>query len=68
MLVLLIIFMVAAPMMQSGIDVERPKVEAGAIKSPDEPLVITIDRKKRVFLGERLLTQSSLRKKLEGDQ
>ncbi len=64
MLVLLIIFMVAAPMMQSGIDVELPKVEASAIKSQDEPLVITIDSKKRVFLGDHVLTQSKLRKKL----
>ena len=65
MLVLLIIFMVAAPMMQSGIDVELPKVTAAAIESPDEPLVITIDRKKRVFLGDRALSQSKLRKKLK---
>ena len=65
MLVLLIIFMVAAPMMQSGIDVELPKVTAAAIESPDEPLVITIDRKKRVFLGDRAMSQSNLRKKLK---
>ncbi len=65
MLVLLIIFMVATPMMQSGIEVELPKVEAAAIKSPDEPLIITIDRRKRVFLGDRALTQSALRKKLK---
>jgi biopolymer transport protein TolR len=64
MLVLLIIFMVAAPMMQAGIEVDLPKVEAAAIESPDEPLIITIDRKKRVFLGKKAMTQRELRKKL----
>jgi biopolymer transport protein TolR len=64
MLVLLIIFMVATPMMQAGIDVELPKVEASAIESPDEPLIITVDRKKRVFLGKKVMTQRELRKKL----
>ncbi len=65
MLVLLIIFMVAAPMMQAGIEVDLPKVEAAAIESPDEPLVITIDREKRVFLGKKVITQRDLRKKLK---
>lgn len=64
MLVLLIIFMVTAPMMQAGIDVELPKVEASAIKSPDEPIVITIDRKKRVRLGKKIIKRTDLRKRL----
>ncbi|MBI5238673.1 MAG: biopolymer transporter ExbD, partial [Deltaproteobacteria bacterium] len=44
MLVLLIIFMVTTPMMQEGVDVSLPKVESGALKADDEPLVVTIDR------------------------
>jgi biopolymer transport protein TolR len=65
MLVLLIIFMVTAPMMQEGLDVNLPQVEATAISSQDEPLVITIDRGKRVYLNGRQLKRKELTEKLE---
>ncbi|MFQ5441250.1 MAG: protein TolR [Thermodesulfobacteriota bacterium] len=64
MLVLLIIFMITAPMMQSGIDVKLPKVTAAAIDTKDEPLIITIDRKKRLYLGDTLMSRGRLTKKL----
>jgi len=64
MLVLLIIFMVTAPMMQEGLDVNLPKVEAAAISSQDEPLVITIDRAKRVYLNGRQFKKKELAEKL----
>jgi len=65
MLVLLIIFMVTAPMMQEGLDVNLPQVEATAISSDDAPLVVTIDRNRRVYLNERPMRQKELREKLE---
>ncbi|MBI5642103.1 MAG: protein TolR [Deltaproteobacteria bacterium] len=65
MLVLLIIFMVTTPMMQEGIDVNLPKVEASAVKTSDEPLVISIDRERRVFLNNKSFKSSELRAKLE---
>jgi biopolymer transport protein TolR len=64
MLVLLIIFMVTAPMMQAGIDVDLPKVEAAAMESKDEPIVVTIDRAGRVYVNELQLKPSELRGKL----
>ncbi|GMR05207.1 MAG: protein TolR [Thermodesulfobacteriota bacterium] len=64
MLVLLIIFMVAAPMMQSGIDVKLPKVTAAAIDAKDEPIIVTIDEKRTTYLGDTPLSHSQLRKKL----
>lgn len=64
MLVLLIIFMVTAPMMQAGIDVSLPQADGAALKDQEEPLVVTIDRQKRIFLGSRQLTQKELRAKL----
>ncbi|HXI10179.1 MAG TPA: protein TolR [Thermodesulfobacteriota bacterium] len=64
MLVLLIIFMVTAPMMQAGIDVKLPKVDASAISSTEEPLVVSIDSRKRIFLNERRFTPSELFAKL----
>ncbi len=68
MLVLLIIFMVAAPMMQSGIDVELPKIESSAIKSQDEPIVISIDKRLRIFMGKKRVKQRDLKKKLAAIQ
>lgn len=65
MLVLLIIFMVTAPMMQEGLDVNLPQVEATAINSQDEPLVVTIDKAKRVFLNGRQFKRKELSEKLE---
>ncbi|MBE7413782.1 MAG: protein TolR [Deltaproteobacteria bacterium] len=65
MLVLLIIFMVTAPMMQEGFDVDLPQVEAGAISSADEPLVVTIDNKRRIRLNDRVMSEKELGAKLK---
>ena len=55
MTVLLIIFMIPTPMIQSGIQVELPKAQAAA---PDleEGLVVTVSKDQRVFLEERELS------------
>ena len=50
MLVLLIIFMVAAPMMMQGVDVNLPKTTTKNIKTMDEPLMLTVNKKKEIFL------------------
>ncbi|MFQ5586792.1 MAG: protein TolR [Thermodesulfobacteriota bacterium] len=68
MLVLLIIFMVTAPMMQEGIDVNLPKVTAGGVTAGDEPLVVTIDRKGNLFLERRKMTPGQFGKKLTAIQ
>ena len=52
MLVLLIVFMVAAPLLTVGVPVDLPKTKAEAIKGQDEPLSITVDARGRVFLQE----------------
>jgi len=64
MLVLLIIFMVTAPMMQSGIDVNLPKVTARAVSTKAEPIVVTIDRRERTYLGDTRMNASRLARKL----
>ena len=65
MLVLLIIFMVTAPMMQSGIDVNLPEVTSKAVNTKTEPLVVTIDSRQRTYLGDTRLNSTKLRKKLQ---
>ncbi len=52
MLVLLIIFMVTAPMLQEGIDVDLPEVSAGAVDINEKDLVMSIDHDGKIFLGD----------------
>jgi biopolymer transport protein TolR len=52
MLVLLIIFMVTAPMMTQGMDVNLPQSSAPAIHSEEERLVVTIDKDRKVTINE----------------
>lgn len=52
MLVLLIIFMVAAPLLSVGVEVDMPDTAATQLSGQDEPLVITIAADKRIFLQE----------------
>ncbi|MBX7196968.1 MAG: biopolymer transporter ExbD [Sandaracinaceae bacterium] len=52
MLVLLIIFMVAAPMMTAGVDIDLPQANAPRMDIDEQKLLLTIDREERIFLGE----------------
>lgn len=52
MLVLLVIFMVTAPMMQQGVDVDLPKAATSAMRSKEDPLVISIDKNGEIFVGD----------------
>ena len=50
MLVLLIIFMVTAPLMNLGVDIELPKSSASAIQNDKEPVVVSVDKDGAFFL------------------
>jgi len=52
MLVLLIIFMVSAPMLQTGVDVNLPQANAQTIPDDEGKLILTVTKDKRVFLGK----------------
>lgn len=60
MLVLLIIFMVAAPMMESGIPLQLPKASAKALPKDETPVVLSIAKDTRVFLGREEVELSKL--------
>lgn len=64
MLVLLIIFMVTAPMMTEGMDVNLPKVAASAVSTEEEPLVITIDKTRRIYINGRPVKDTDLKNRL----
>jgi biopolymer transport protein TolR len=65
MLVLLIIFMVTAPMMMQGVDVNLPLTKAQAIPAEEERLVISITAKREIYLNEYKISLESLQRKLQ---
>jgi len=64
MLVLLIIFMITAPMMTQGLEVELPEATTKALRQQEEPLVITIKKEGEVFLKTEKVTAISLKQQL----
>lgn len=64
MLVLLIIFMVTAPMMQQGIDIDLPETANSGVATNDEPFVLEIKKNKKLYVGETQIEMSDLRTKL----
>jgi len=64
MLVLLIIFMVTAPMMQQGIDVDLPETTTQQLRVRDEPLILTVDKAGKYHLGRREIEEAELGEKL----
>ena len=64
-LVLLIIFMVTAPMLQMGIDVNLPRVKSKSIDVTEEKLVLTINSSKEIFINKTKTSITDLSTKLE---
>src|SRR5262245_46002602 len=64
MLVLLIIFMVTAPMLQTGVDLELPQAEAAAVPDEEGKLILSIDKKGDAFLGTMPVKWEELQVKL----
>jgi biopolymer transport protein TolR len=65
MLVLLIIFMITAPLLQVGVPVDLPKTSAQQVGGKDEPLVVTVNAKDELYLGETRYELEELRDKLK---
>ena len=64
-LVLLIIFMVTAPMLQMGIDINLPQVKSKTLDVSEEKLVLTVNGKKEIFINNYKTTLAELGVKLE---
>lgn len=65
MLVLLIIFMVAAPMLTVGVPLDLPQTQAQAVSQDKEPLVISINNEGKVFLQDSEIPVDELVPKLQ---
>ena len=65
MLVLLIIFMVTAPMMTQGVDVDLPQTTSKALRQQDEPMVVQINENRDIYLGKTKVHLALVRQELE---
>lgn len=64
MLVLLVIFMVAAPMMTSGVTVDLPKTTASPIQGQDKPLAVSVKPDGKIYLQETPIALKDIQSKL----
>ena len=71
MLVLLIVFMITAPMLAAGMRVDLPQAKAAQPLDPKEPVIITVSKDARLFVGRDEIARARLvptvRAKLDGD-
>ena len=65
MLVLLVIFMVTAPLLTVGVEVNLPKTKANAMSGSDEPLAITVDAEGMIYLQETTVDLETLIPRLQ---
>ena len=65
MLVLLVIFMVTAPMIQQGVEVSVPRVKASALPGKEEQFVVSITRNQEIYLNDTRLGLDQLTEKLQ---
>ncbi len=64
MLVLLIIFMLTAPMMTQGVDVNLPQTTARPLQQDEEPIIVTVTKKGEIFVDRTRGDQAKLRDQL----
>lgn len=64
MLVLLVIFMVTAPMMQQGVQVNLPKADTKGMNAQEDTVIVAVDRNGRTFINKDEVPSGDLRRKL----
>jgi biopolymer transport protein TolR len=67
MLVLLIVFMVTAPIMQTGVDVTLPEAKAQSVPDESGKLIITMTKDRRVFIGRMEIPVAEVETKLKAN-
>ena len=60
MLVLLIIFMVAAPMMTAGVPIDLPRTAAGELSSQTQPITVAVTPEGTIYVGEDVVSEANL--------
>jgi biopolymer transport protein TolR len=64
MLVLLVIFMVTAPIIQQGVQVNLPQAKAGAVGGTEDPMIVTIAKNGRLYLNDNAISSEELSERL----
>jgi biopolymer transport protein TolR len=67
MLVLLIIFMVTAPLIQAGVRVDLPQTRAAPLDVKEDRVVLTLTREQRIYIGKTEIPRAQLKDKLVGN-
>jgi len=65
MLVLLVIFMVTAPLLTSGVQVDLPKTDAQPVKGEDQPITLSLDSAGKLYIGDTEIASDALIAKLK---
>jgi len=65
MLVLLVVFMITAPLLSVGVPVDLPEATTSTLKGKDEPLTVTVNKEGEVFLMEHPVTLEQLGPRLK---
>jgi biopolymer transport protein TolR len=65
MLVLLIIFMVTAPLLTAGVPLDLPKTAAGQLNVDQKPITISINEKAQIFIGETQIALAEIGQKIQ---
>jgi biopolymer transport protein TolR len=66
MLVLLVIFMVTAPLLTVGVPLDLPKTQAAAVSDPKPPVILSLNRVGEVFIGDERIEPGDLAERLSG--
>lgn len=64
MLVLLVIFMVTAPLLMVGVPLDLPKTKAAAITAPKQPIILSLNRNGELFIGDDRVAPGDLESRL----
>jgi biopolymer transport protein TolR len=64
MLVLLIIFMVTAPMMQQGLNVDLPETRASGVPTAENPFVLVVRKNRQIYIGDQSVPMRDLSRRL----
>ena len=64
MLVLLIVFMITAPLLKTGVEIELPEIDTPNISEKPDPLIISINKKSETFISDKKFDTETLNNKL----
>src|SRR5512146_344550 len=68
MLVLLVIFMVTAPLIQQGVKVNLPETKAAPVEATDKRIILSVDAQRHIFIGDAEVAAADLEQKLRSNK